>query len=111
LKGRPVVTATGHRLGEISDLLVDGQTGAFDALEVASSDFGGLRTKRSQVRPGADIRIGPDAVVVPEGTTRQSERDEVERDDSARQVTIDIPRVDERAPTGSEPLPDRHFKE
>lgn len=81
LKGRPVVTATGHRLGEISDLLVDAQTGAFDALEVASRDFGGLRTKRTQVRPGADIRIGPDAVVVPDDAARGPARDEVDRDD------------------------------
>jgi uncharacterized protein YrrD len=68
LKGRPVVTAAGHRLGEVSDFLIDDQTGAFDALEIAASDFGGLRTKRSLVRPGSEIRIGPDAVVVPEST-------------------------------------------
>lgn len=73
LKGRPVVTAAGHRLGEVSDLLVDEQTGAFDALEVAASDFGGLRTKRSLIRPGGDIRIGPDAVVVPETAVPPSE--------------------------------------
>lgn len=69
LKGRPVVTATGHRLGEVSDFLIDDQTGAFDALEIAASDLGGLRTKRSLVRPGPEIRIGPDAVVVPESAT------------------------------------------
>lgn len=69
LKGRPVVTATGHRLGEVSDQLVDEQTGAFGALEVATADFGGLRTRHSQVRAGANIKIGPDAIVVPDGST------------------------------------------
>jgi uncharacterized protein YrrD len=77
LKGRPVVTAAGHRLGEVSDFVVDDQTGAFDALEVATSDFGGLRTKRSLVRAGAEIRIGPDAVVVPESAAVTA--DEVRR--------------------------------
>lgn len=66
LKGRPVVTIDGHRLGEVSDILVDEQTGAFDALEVASSDLGGLRTRRSLLRPGSEVRVGPDAVVVPQ---------------------------------------------
>lgn len=78
LKGRPVVTATGHRLGDVSDFLIDDQTGAFDALEIAASDFGGLRTKRSLVRPGSEIRIGPDAVVVPESATTVRDADPTE---------------------------------
>lgn len=73
LKGRPVVTATGHRLGDVSDFVVDDLTGAFDALEVAATDFGGLRTKRSLIRPGAEIRIGPDAVVVSETAATHTE--------------------------------------
>jgi uncharacterized protein YrrD len=73
LKGRPVVTASGHRLGEVSDFVIDEQTGAFDGLEVATSDFGGLRTRRSLIRPGSDIRIGPDAVVVPESAMPEPE--------------------------------------
>ena len=75
LKGRPVVTMTGHKLGEVSDLLVDPRSGAFAALEVAASDFGGLRTKRSLIKPGAEIRIGPDAVVVPDVPGEPTERD------------------------------------
>jgi uncharacterized protein YrrD len=66
LKGRPVVTTDGHRLGEVNDVLVDEQTGAFAALEVVTSDLGGLRSRRSIVRPGSDIRVGPDVVVVPQ---------------------------------------------
>ena len=80
LKGKPIVTVTGHRLGEVGDVLVNAGTGAFEALEVAASDFGGLRTKRSLIRPGADIRIGPDAVVVPEGAAQQPEPETAERE-------------------------------
>jgi len=77
LKGRPVVSTTGQRLGELSDLLIDEQTGTFSALEVAASDLGGLRTRRSLLQPVTDVRIGPDAVLVPESAmhsgTRQAE--------------------------------------
>jgi uncharacterized protein YrrD len=86
LKGRPVVTASGHRLGEISDVLIEPGTGAFDAIEVSTSDFGGLRSRRSLVRPGAAVRIGPDAVVVPEDTRAEGARDVSDRDDVDREV-------------------------
>lgn len=63
LRGKAVVTTAGRRLGEVSDLAVDEQTGAFEVLEVTS---GGLRSRRSRLRASSQIRIGTDAVVVPE---------------------------------------------
>ena len=63
LRGKPVVTTGGRRLGHINDLLVDAQTGAFEELEVSS---GGLRSRRTRLRASTQIRIGADAVVVPE---------------------------------------------
>lgn len=66
LRGRPVLTAGGEKLGEVSDLLVDEHTGAFDGLEISAHQLAGLRTKRSIVRARDQIRIGRDAVVVPE---------------------------------------------
>lgn len=35
LRGKPVVTVGGQRLGEVSDLLVNDETGAFEGIEVA----------------------------------------------------------------------------
>lgn len=68
LRGREVVTAAGERLGNVSDLMVDEKTGAFDALEVAwGHRLIGLRSRHSLVRASRDLRIGPHAVVVPEG--------------------------------------------
>lgn len=69
LRGRPVVTAAGHRVGAVRDLLLNDETGGLAAVEVADSRFGGLRTKRSILRPLGHIRIGPDAVVIPDDTT------------------------------------------
>jgi uncharacterized protein YrrD len=65
LRGRSVVTAGGHRLGSVSDLLID-ETGVFTGLEVARHDLGGLRTRRTVVRASEEIRIGPDVIVVPD---------------------------------------------
>ena len=66
LRGKPVVTVGGQRLGEVSDLLVNGETGTFAGVEVAEPRFGGLRTKRAILRASEEMRIGPDAVVVPD---------------------------------------------
>jgi hypothetical protein len=49
----------------VSDLLID-DTGVFTGLEAARHDLGGLRTKRTVVRASEEIRIGPDAIVVPD---------------------------------------------
>jgi uncharacterized protein YrrD len=65
LNGKPVVTTSGHRVGSISDIVVN-DAGAFDGLEVASKDLGGLRTRKTMVRPSAEMRIGPDVIVVPD---------------------------------------------
>jgi uncharacterized protein YrrD len=66
LRGRPIVTAGGRRLGEVSDLLVEETTGACTALEMSSSALGGLRSRRSILNPDGGMRVGPNAVVVPD---------------------------------------------
>ena len=68
LRGRPVVTTAGQRLGQMNDLLIDDQTGAVEELEVAT---GGLRNRHMRLRASSEIRIGADAVVVPEGALEQ----------------------------------------
>jgi uncharacterized protein YrrD len=72
LAGRPLITAAGQRLGAVTDLLVDEQTAVVDALEVATSDLGGLRTRRSIVA-ATGARIGPHAVVVPDEAAARAE--------------------------------------
>jgi uncharacterized protein YrrD len=67
LRGREVVTAGGQRLGTVSDLLVNEKTGAFDAVEVAWGGVAGLRSRHSLVPASRDFRIGPHAVIVPDG--------------------------------------------
>jgi uncharacterized protein YrrD len=76
LRGKPVVTVSGHRLGEVSDLLVDEKTGAFSGLEVAKHDLGGLRTRRSIIQGSQEIRVGPDAVVVPDAAAHDRDAGE-----------------------------------
>jgi uncharacterized protein YrrD len=66
LRGKPVVTTAGQRLGQVSDLLVDDETGAFDGVEVAAQSLPGLLRKRTILRATRGIRLGPDAVVVPD---------------------------------------------
>ena len=66
LRGRPVVSGAGERLGQVTDLLVDEQTGAFGGLEVETRSFGGLRHHRSVIPSTPTPRIGKDAIVVPE---------------------------------------------
>jgi uncharacterized protein YrrD len=78
LRGRPAVTVSGQRLGEITDVLVDAQNGAFAGLEVAGHRFGGLRTSRVFVRATEDIRIGPDVVIVPDGIADDGDHGEQE---------------------------------
>jgi uncharacterized protein YrrD len=66
LRGRAVVTASGERIGHVSDLLVDEQTGAFGGLEVSwGHRLVGMRSRHSVVRASEQIRIGPHVVVVP----------------------------------------------
>jgi uncharacterized protein YrrD len=64
--GKPVVTTGGRRLGEVSDLLIDDQTGTFGKIEVSAHRLAGLRTRRSVVCGSEHVRIGPDTVVVAE---------------------------------------------
>ena len=73
LRGKPVVTTAGRRVGHVNDLLVDDETGAFEELEISS---GGLRSRRTRLRASSEIRIGTDAVVVPntgDDPTRESD--------------------------------------
>ena len=68
LRGRAVVSAAGERLGNVSDLMIDERTGAFDGLEVAwGHRLAGLRRRHSVVPASSDVRIGPDAIIVPDG--------------------------------------------
>ena len=80
LRGRAVVTTGGTRLGEVSDVLIDDRTGAFEAFEVSS---GGLRSRRSTLRASSQIRIGADAVVVPEDALEAADERRAPVDPSA----------------------------
>lgn len=75
LKGRPVVTAGGQKVGVVGDILIDEGSGRLDSLEVASADFGGLVTRRALLPRAPDMRIGQDAVVVPDDTADRMRRD------------------------------------
>ena len=89
LRGRPVVSGGGDRLGQVTDLLVDEHTGAFGGLEVETRSLGGLRHHRSILPSSPTPRIGKDAIVVPDGLVSSAPepglRDElaprVQRDD------------------------------
>lgn len=90
LRGRPVVSGAGERLGQVTDLLVDEHTGTFGGLEVETRSFGGLRHHRSIIPSTPVPRIGRDAIVVPEQPATpgpdsslrdQRETYRVERDD------------------------------
>lgn len=74
LTGRSVVTVGGQRLGEVSDLLVNDRTGSFDGVEVSARHLGGLRTRRVTLPATNNLRIGPDAVVVPDEAVEAFER-------------------------------------
>jgi uncharacterized protein YrrD len=77
LRGKPVVTTGGERLGTVSDLLIDERTGTFDGVEVAEHHLAGLRSRRAVVRASDQVRIGRDAVIVPDAAREQmSDRDE-----------------------------------
>lgn len=71
LRGKPVVTVGGQRVGEVSDLLVNDETGKFAGVEVETRHLGGFRTKRAILRASDDMRIGPDAVIVGDGALDQ----------------------------------------
>ena len=62
LRGRPVVSADGKRLGEVTDVFIKGDTGAFDGVEVTLRHLGGFDQVILSVTD--DVRIGPDAVIV-----------------------------------------------
>lgn len=66
LRGRRVVTTSGEEIGQVSDFLIDDQTGQFRGLEVEAHSLGGFRTRRVVIPPEPAPRIGPDAIVVNE---------------------------------------------
>ena len=74
IHGRRVVTAGGEQVGVVSDMLVMEQTGALGGLEIESQSLGGLRTRRTMLPPDADPRIGPDAVIIRDGTPAGASR-------------------------------------
>jgi uncharacterized protein YrrD len=71
--GKPVVTTGGSRIGEVSELLIDEQTGVFGAIEVTAHSLSGLRTRRSILHWSERVRIGPDTVVVPDMALEETE--------------------------------------
>jgi uncharacterized protein YrrD len=75
-KHRPVLTSTGRALGEVHDVLLNGQTGIVEALEVAERAYGGLGHKRWLLPRGEDVTIGADAVVVSDTAAAVVERTE-----------------------------------
>lgn len=89
ISGKSVVTTSGRRVGTVSDLIVDQATGAITELEIGASDLGGLRKRRSHVGVSRDVRIGPDAVVVPDSLAEAGPS--VERDEEVRSPE-DVPR-------------------
>ena len=74
LKGRPVVTTGGQKIGVVGDILIDEGTGRLDCLEIATPDFGGLVTRRSLLPFAGELRIGRDAVVVPDNAAECVQR-------------------------------------
>jgi uncharacterized protein YrrD len=74
LTGKPVVTAGGQRLGEISDLIVNDRTGSFDGIEVSARHLAGLHKKRMPLPITRDTRIGADAVIVPDEAVEAFDR-------------------------------------
>lgn len=104
LRGRPVVSGAGDRLGQVTDLLVDEQTGAFGGLEVETRSLGGLRHHRSVIPASPTPRIGKDAIVVPEVPASVVPDSEL-RDDHAYPVARDDLRAE---PAPYEEPPDLH---
>ena len=85
LRGREVITAGGERLGMVSDLLVDEETGAFGAVEVAwGHRLVGLRSRHSLVPASTDFRIGRHAVIVPDDALDRAGGDRARPDRPAR---------------------------
>ena len=68
LKGRPVITTDGNRIGEVQDIFVDEQTGALAHLEIQSPDFAGLLVRRSRLPVSRHVRIGRDVILIPQPT-------------------------------------------
>jgi sporulation protein YlmC with PRC-barrel domain len=66
LNGKEVVTATGSRLGILTDLVIDERTGCVNEVEVGDNATGMLK-QWSRIPCSQDVRIGRDAVVVPTG--------------------------------------------
>ena len=67
LRGRPVVSVDGKRVGEVTDLLINDETGSFDGVEVTVRRLAGFRTKRTILSVTDEMWIGSDAVIVADG--------------------------------------------
>jgi uncharacterized protein YrrD len=75
LRNKRVMTTSGRQLGAVNDIYLDETTGAVEALEVSGPKMGGLMQRKSVLPQTASLTIGPDAIVVPEGTAADVERD------------------------------------
>lgn len=62
LRDKPVITDAGRALGRVRDVHLNETTGAIEALEIGEP---GLVQRRS-VLPQSHLRIGPDAIIVPD---------------------------------------------
>jgi uncharacterized protein YrrD len=62
LKKKPVLTVSGRAVGDVRDILVD-ENGMVDSLEVSGA---GLLRRRSTVANSPELRIGSDAVLIPD---------------------------------------------
>jgi hypothetical protein len=51
--------------------MLDEGGGTLNGLEIAAPDFGGLVTRRSTIPLPSELRIGPDAIVIPEAAAAQ----------------------------------------
>jgi uncharacterized protein YrrD len=73
LRNKRVLTSTGRQLGAVNDIYFDEATGVVEALEISGPKMGGLMQRKSVLPQSAGLTIGPDAIVVPEGTVPETE--------------------------------------
>ena len=78
LRHKRVVTDDGRQLGRIKDVYVDGATGHVRAYEIEGRGFAGLVATRAALPRTDAVRIGPDAMIVPQDAARALESGEDE---------------------------------
>ncbi len=68
LRHKRVVTGDGRQLGRVKDVYIDGPTGQVRAYEIEGR--GGLFGARAALPRTNAVRVGPDAMIVPEDAAR-----------------------------------------